>query len=242
MALLLSSAFLLGLLGSLHCVGMCGPLVLAMPGGLERGARSWLGRGVYHLGRALTYGVLGLLLGTFGQGLRGAGWQQGLSILAGGVVLALAWPHRRATATAEPGTGLRILVRLRRAWAGLLNRPGWAARFALGALNGLLPCGLTYAALAAAALAGTPFTGFLFMVVFGLATTPALLAVAGVPALLRPAWRAPLARVAPAASLLLGSLFVLRGFGLGIPYLSPSPEALSRGACCAAAHPEETPP
>lgn len=236
------AALSLGFLGSLHCVGMCGPLVLAMPAGQGGAARRWTRRAVYHAGRSLTYGLLGAVMGGIGQAVNFAGWQSGLSILAGLVVLFFAWPRRPVSGDAAPGPWGRAVSRAKAAWGHLLSRPGWGALIGLGALNGLLPCGLTYAALAAAALTGTPASGFAFMLAFGLATMPALLAVSAVPALLRPSWRAPLRRLVPAASLAVAMLFVLRGLGLGIPYLSPDLSGGEGGCCCHAAENGETGP
>ena len=232
---MLTAAFLLGFLGCLHCVGMCGPLVLVMPNGQGGAGERWLRRVVYHLGRSLVYGVLGAVFGAIGQAISLAGWQSGLSVVAGVTVLFLAWPRARVDGGGELSAFQRGVHRARRAWQALLARPGFLPLFGLGALNGLLPCGLTFTALAAAALTGGPLAGFAFMVVFGLATMPALLAVTAVPALMRPSWRAPLRRLAPAASVAMAFLFVLRGLGLGIPYLSPDLSPGAKSCCCSAA-------
>lgn len=83
------TAFLTGLLGSLHCAGMCGPICLALPMGEESGSRWWRAL-QYHSGRILTYVLLGTFFGWVGAGFRLAGMQSTLSVAAGVVLLAVA--------------------------------------------------------------------------------------------------------------------------------------------------------
>jgi sulfite exporter TauE/SafE len=224
------AALTLGFLGSLHCVGMCGPLVLAMPAGPGGPTQRWARRVVYHLGRSLTYGLMGAAMGGLGLAASLAGLQGWLSILAGLVVLFFAWPRRITADGATMSSAGRFMHALRRRWQALLATPGWWSMLGLGALNGLLPCGLVYAALAGSAMAGSVVGGFWFMLAFGLATLPALLAVSAAPALLRPSWRAPLRRLAPVASCALAVLLICRGFGFSpcCPPLGDSPDA----GCC----------
>ena len=103
-----------------------------------------------------------------------------------------------------------------------------------GLLNGLLPCGLVYAALAGAAATGGPLGGALFMAAFGLGTIPAMLAVSLAGRLITAPWRARFQRAVPVAMAVLAVLFIVRGLSLGIPYLSPdlSPEAVAGGRSC----------
>jgi sulfite exporter TauE/SafE len=177
MAILLP-ALLLGLAGSLHCVGMCGPLLLALP--LDAaGKRHVLSQMlVYHSGRLLTYAGLGIFFGLLGQGLAVAGLQKILSISAGVFMLGMAFMAWRfeQLVTALPG----FAAFTQRVKSGIGNRmrhnPG-GSTFFIGLLNGLLPCGMVYAALAGAiATTGGP-EGGLFMLVFGLGTLPLLLLV-----------------------------------------------------------------
>jgi sulfite exporter TauE/SafE len=210
---MIAAALTLGFLGSLHCVGMCGPLVLAMPAGSGGASRRWARRAVYHLGRSLTYGLMGAALGGLGLAASLAGMQGALSIFAGLLVLFFAWPRRVTGSGSGMSAPGRWMHALRGRWQSLLAKPGWWSMFSLGALNGLLPCGLVYAALAGSAMVSTVGGGFFFMVAFGLATMPALLAVSAAPVLLRPSWRAPLRRLAPVASCALAVLLICRGFG-----------------------------
>jgi sulfite exporter TauE/SafE len=183
----LGALFLLGLLGSGHCVGMCGPLVLAFParaGGF--GAHL-----AYNLGRILTYVLLGTLLGSLGVGLARYGaagsllWtvriQLGMSLLAAlflglfGLSKLGFLKESELLSLANPGRipGFRGLQR--RLVSGARGAP--LALFALGLLLGLLPCGLSFAAFARALGAGGPLSGGLMALAFGLGTLPSLFIV-----------------------------------------------------------------
>lgn len=175
---ILITALLLGLAGSLHCVGMCGPLLLALPldaAGKRQVLRQML---VYHSGRILTYAVLGMLFGLLGKGLAVAGMQKVLSIGAGVFMLGMAfmaWRFERLI-TALPGFGA-FTQEVKSRIGKLMRQNPNGSTFSIGLLNGLLPCGMVYAALAGAiATTGVP-EGGLFMVAFGLGTLPLLLVV-----------------------------------------------------------------
>ena len=227
-------AFLLGLAGSLHCVGMCGPLALALP----RPPRHLLaGRLLYNLGRTLTYAGMGLLFGGLGQTLLMAGWQRGLSIATGLLILAYllsGWLGRGRWSLES--AALRLLAPVQRALGRLLQRTSPGGLLTIGLLNGLLPCGLVYVALAGAAATGTPAGGALFMAVFGLGTSPMMLAIALAGPALYGRLRGRFQAVIPVALGLMAVALILRGLELGIPYLSPDLTAQVEDgappACC----------
>jgi sulfite exporter TauE/SafE len=213
----LSSAILLGLLGGFHCLGMCGPLALAIPG--EHPFRAF----VYHTGRLITYGVLGLFSGLLGDLLRIAGFQQWVSILSGLIILGLVWiPTRHFSFVSEPF--YRFLSRLSN------GRNLWMM-WVSGLANGLLPCGLVYVAMAGALSAPNALSSMMYMVVFGLGTLPLLLALAFAGKMLPVSSRALFRRMIPYAASLVACLLIVRGMNLGIPYLSPK---IDRGQaeCC----------
>jgi uncharacterized protein len=175
---ILFPALLLGLAGSLHCVGMCGPLLLALPldaAGKWNVVRQML---VYHSGRILTYAALGLLFGLLGKGLAVAGLQKILSISAGVFMLGMAfmaWRFEKLV-TALPGFG-SFTQKVKSGIGNLMRNNSGGSTFFIGLLNGLLPCGMVYAAFAGAiATTGGP-DGGLFMMMFGLGTLPLLLLV-----------------------------------------------------------------
>lgn len=180
------SIFLLGFFGSGHCIGMCGPLVVAFPG------RSRLLRAhvIYHLGRIAVYAGIGGALSGAGLLLAAVTAddpvhrmqvlgriQVLLSLAAGGglMVMALAQlgllrpPERFTVARPDGLPGIGRLITAARRW------PPSAGMLCLGAANGLLPCGLSYAAFMRAAAADGVLEGMAMCTVFGLGTLPGLL-------------------------------------------------------------------
>lgn len=167
------TALILGLAGSLHCIGMCGPIALALP--LESSEKWQLAMrlAIYHTGRIFTYGILGLFFGLAGKGLAVAGLQQSLSIAAGVFMLLMAffaWRFEQLLLV-FPGFG-SLSQWVKRRMGVLINQNSRGAMLSLGALNGLLPCGMVYAALAGAISTGGLWQGGAFMVLFGLGTVP----------------------------------------------------------------------
>ncbi len=227
-------ALMLGLAGSLHCVGMCGPIALALP---RPPAHLLLGRLLYNLGRTLTYAAMGVVFGLLGKTLVMAGWQRGLSIAAGVLILVylLSTWLGRGRWTLE-SAALRYIAPVQRALGRLLQRTSPGGLFTIGLLNGLLPCGLVYVALAGAAATGSALDGALFMAVFGLGTTPMMLAIALAGPSLYGRLRGRFQVVIPVALGIMAVLFILRGMELGIRYISPNltaqVEQNARPACC----------
>ncbi|HOB32801.1 MAG TPA: sulfite exporter TauE/SafE family protein [Verrucomicrobiota bacterium] len=219
------TAFLLGLVGSLHCAGMCGPLALALPSPGSGGAHV-LGRVAYNLGRVATYGLIGVVFGLFGRALLLAGLQRWLSI-ALGVALLGGLLTSRHLAWWRPVTS--IVQRLKSAMSALLRRRSLSSLALLGLLNGLLPCGLVYVAAAAAATTGGPGAAAVYMTAFGAGTIPLMLGIGLSGKVIPPAVRLKLARAMPATVFVLGVLLIVRGLSLGIPYLSPD---LTAASCC----------
>ncbi|RAK67003.1 sulfite exporter TauE/SafE family protein [Hymenobacter edaphi] len=220
---MLWAGFLFGLLGSFHCVGMCGAIALALP---DAGPRRWsfvVGRALYNLGRVTTYTALGAGAGLLGQSLRLAGVQQGLSVASGVLILLLVAVPERHTGRAAAGLGLdRLLARLKQALAYWFQQSSFRALYLSGVLNGLLPCGLVYLALAGALSAPGGLGGAAaYMALFGLGTLPLMLALSLTGQLVPLHWRARLRQAVPVAATVLAVLFIVRGLGLGIPYLSP---------------------
>ncbi len=216
----LALAFFMGLFGSLHCVAMCGPLVLAMPAAHTTWWSRLANTAGYHLGRVLVYGVFGLLVGLIGHSIGGQGWQRGLTLVTGALLVG-AGVSMVVGKRAQSGSRWqqRALVSLTR-WIGYwLYRPG--GNLVVGALNGLLPCGMVYMALAAALSAESVAGAGLFMVLFGLGTWPALFAVSIAGQAAKKSLRINLATWLPIICVVMGCWFLLRGANLDIPYLSP---------------------
>jgi len=213
------TAFILGLIGSLHCAGMCGPLALALPGASDDTAGFVFGRAAYNLGRITTYCALGLIFGLFGKTLLLAGIQRWVSI-ALGIALIVGLFSSRKLALWKPITLLVNLLKSR--MSALLRQRSLVSVGLLGLLNGLLPCGLVYVAAAGATATGNVFSGALYMAAFGAGTLPMMLAISLGGKLIPLSLRLKLRAAIPVSVFLLGSLLILRGMSLGIPYVSPN--------------------
>jgi sulfite exporter TauE/SafE len=219
---LLVPAFLMGAAGSLHCIGMCGPLALALPASRGGFGNRLAGLLLYNGGRALTYAAYGAVFGALGARIGWFGWQQRFSVGLGLVLLLFLMLPAWFPAGFHRQPFPRAMARLRVHLGRHLLDPRPAARLVTGLLNGLLPCGLVYMALAGAALAGSAGHGAAFMAAFGLGTLPAMAVLMLTGGFLRPALRKQLSGAYPALMALMACLLILRGLDLGIPYLSPA--------------------
>lgn len=212
------TAFVMGLFGSLHCLGMCGPLVMALPH--SSGYRAL----IYHSARILAYGFMGLLIGLFGKGLNLAGFQQGISIFSGILIVLFGLGLLRKKTAWPP-----FFMKLYQRWMQSTDAGSTAL---LGLLNGFLPCGMVYVAMAGALAEQQALEGALFMVVFGAGTLPMMLGISWSKNLWSRELRHKLNKVVPVFTILIGILFILRGMNLGIPFISPKIEAQEVKECC----------
>ena len=229
----LFEAFLIGLAGSLHCAGMCGPIAIALPVKQSSWGARIAGTLVYNSGRILTYAVLGFILGLAGMGLFLWGVQRWVSILAG--LFMVVWALGTFFAFSGNGSGLfrNGIPGLKKVFGERFNRQSYGSVLVIGLLNGILPCGLVYIALAGAVLSTSPLGGALYMLVFGLGTVPVLTAVTLGGAMIGGRFRETARKAVPYFVLLIGILFILRGLNLGIPYISPKMESPREvPACC----------
>ncbi len=214
----LNLAFIIGIFGSLHCIGMCAPLAFSLPAQQNRFVFI-LEKFSYNIGRAISYALLGLLIGLIGKQLWIAGIQQSLSILSGVLILFAAafrlFPSVNFTRKWKsnlPGSVNSLIIK------AIHHKSG---HFMIGVLNGFLPCGLVYVALATAVNTASAFQSALFMFFFGLGTLPLMLfAILGF-GFVKPSIRSSINRIIPLFMIILGAWFVLRGLNLDIPFLSP---------------------
>ncbi|WP_460023957.1 sulfite exporter TauE/SafE family protein [Marinifilum fragile] len=222
------SALTLGLLGSFHCVGMCGPIALAIPLKTD----SWLARifgGVlYNLGRAITYAIMGAVFGLLGRGLVMSGFQQWVSIIMGAImILSVITPSiYKNRFNADKGV-FSFVGKLKMSLGKLFAQRSYGSLLMIGLLNGLLPCGLVYFAIAGAIATGSSVSGSLFMFIFGLGTLPMLLAISLIGNMITLELRKKITKLIPYAIVFIGVLFILRGLSLGIPYLSPPEKVMT---------------
>jgi len=216
------AGFLFGLLGSFHCVGMCGPIAMALPLGGSSGWAYYAGRLLYNGGRLTTYTLLGALAGAFGESLQMAGLQQIVSVVSGILILLLLVVPAALKGKAASATGTDRLVAWVRQQLGYFFRQNtMGALFMVGLLNGLLPCGFVYIALAGAISAPGIEGAMLYMFLFGLGTFPLMYLVSLSGKLISLKLRSAFNRTVPYVGMALALLFIVRGLGLGIPYLSP---------------------
>ncbi|MBX3731381.1 MAG: sulfite exporter TauE/SafE family protein [Verrucomicrobiae bacterium] len=227
---MLWTAFALGLAGSLHCAGMCGPLALALPSTGSGRIGFTTGRLCYQGGRVITYALMGLLFGLLGQSLALTGIQRWISV-TGGVLMLVG-----LALSSRPFFGVAItwgVQGLKSVFQQVLIQRSAVSMGILGLLNGLLPCGLVYAACAGAAATGNVLHGVAYMALFGAGTIPVMLGIGLSGHAIPMALRLRLTRLVPATVATVGVLLVLRGLALGIPYVSPGPSpAAAAAASC----------
>ena len=216
------TAFLVGIFGSLHCIGMCGPIALALPFQGQSRTSYFTGRILYNSGRIITYSLIGAIIGLAGQGLSLAGAQRFLSIGSGILlILIVLLPAAITDKISILKPAYRFTGFLKSKFGVLFSKASFVSTFLIGILNGFLPCGLVYVALAGALAGGSYMNGMIYMGVFGLGTFPVMFAVSYFGKFIGAGLRQNFNRVIPVFIVTLGILFILRGMNLGIPYISP---------------------
>ena len=218
------SAILLGLMGSLHCVGMCGPIAFMLPVDRANNLKKFFQIFIYHFGRLLAYGIIGLVFGVLGKGLYVFGMQQKLSIGIGILmILVVLIPYKTFNRYNFSKPVYKIISKIKTRLGQELKKKTPDTFLTIGFLNGFLPCGLVYMALFGAIAMGSPSKGGLYMVLFGLGTIPLMTTAIYFSGFLKGSVRQKVQRLIPVFVVIVGILFILRGMGLGIPYVSPKP-------------------
>ena len=218
---IIGPAFVMGLAGSLHCIGMCGPLALSLPVSHDSNFSRISGGLIYNSGRILSYTSMGLIFGSFGNLIIAAKWQSSLSIGLGIMILLyLLFPKKyfhfsTATAVAKP------FMLLRRQLGKLFQSKKLGSSLFIGILNGFLPCGLVYLALTSSIISASPVNGGMFMLFFGLGTFPMMYATVLMGNYLNQSLRQKIHKAVPALLFIMAVLLILRGMNLGIPFISP---------------------
>ncbi|HLK29649.1 MAG TPA: sulfite exporter TauE/SafE family protein [Puia sp.] len=228
------TAFVMGLIGSFHCIGMCGPLALSLPINSNYFWPKFSGALIYNIGRIITYSFFGLVFGSVGKTVALFGFQQWLSIILGILIIAFIILPKRITAFDGNKFLLTRLSKLREKLGKLLFQKNHSSLFSIGLLNGLLPCGLVYMAVAGATAAGDVFKSIFFMAFFGLGTLPMMWSVAFFGNFVNINIRQKIRKAYPYMMLMMACLLIIRGMGLGIPYLSPKVNAEKKTIynCC----------
>lgn len=216
------SALAIGFFGSAHCIGMCGPIAIALPYPKSNVFHFIVGRIIYNLGRVVTYSFIGAIFGLLGSRLVIAGFQQAVTIVVGVVIILIViTPMKYKLKLYQHKYVQKISSPIKTGIAELFKQGTIPAMFLIGLLNGLLPCGLVYVAIAGAISSGDAISGMIFMILFGLGTIPAMFAATIFGKFININIRNKINQAIPTLAVVLAILFILRGLALGIPYISP---------------------
>lgn len=220
---MLYSAFIFGLLSSLHCIGMCGPIAMMLPVDHKNETKKATQIITYHLGRLTAYATIGLIFGLLGRGFFLAGLQQKISIFIGlAMILVVLIPEKVFSKYNFSKPVYKVISKIKSSLGNQFKNKSYKSLFTIGLLNGFLPCGMVYVALFGAIAMQSASLGVLYMVLFGLGTLPLMTFVVYINSLIRLPFRNKIQKVIPYVAVIIGVLFILRGLGLGIPYISPS--------------------
>jgi sulfite exporter TauE/SafE len=212
------TAFVMGLVGSLHCVGMCGPIALSLP---YQGRQKWIAAVnvlLYNFGRIATYALLGIIIGLFGRGFFLAGFQSYISIGLGVLLLLIAFFSVNVEGQLLKIPGFQKLNSWVQGQLGrLLRQKGSGKLFIIGSLNGLLPCGLVYMGIVGAVTTGEIVHSALYMASFGLGTLPLMMATALAGQFIKLEWRVRMRKLIPVFLVAFALLFISRGMNFDVP-------------------------
>jgi len=223
----------LGIISSMHCVGMCGPLSLALPTQYLASQKRMLAILLYQVGRVITYSALGFIFGLLGRRIYLAGFQQWFSIGMGMLILFLVAHHWIFRKRLQPQFLNSFYITVQRMMIRILNSKGMAPYLFFGIANGFLPCGMVYMALAGALVTTDIYQSVLFMAAFGLGTLPAMIAVSFLKQFIGTQTRSSFRRAVPILISVMAVILILRGMNLGIPFVSPSlPSATATPVTC----------
>lgn len=216
------TAIAMGLVANLHCLGMCGPIALAVPVRNNSSSGRWKSVLIYNSGRIAMYALLGAIMGFFGEGIHLIGMQQLASVTFGIMIIIIGLvPVASKWVFKANGNLFSSIAGLKSTFGNLLRKRSYGAIFGIGVLNGILPCGMVYLALVGAVASGAVIHGALFMSLFGVGTLPVMLTLPVFGSLLSPSVRGKFRKILPVVTLCFGLLLIARGSNLGIPYVSP---------------------
>jgi sulfite exporter TauE/SafE len=224
---MLYTALLFGLISSFHCIGMCGPIALMLP--LDRNNQIKMVSQLitYHFGRLFAYASIGFIFGMLGKGFLLAGFQQKTSIIFGIVIILIVAIPEKVLANFNFSKPIsKVISNVKSALGSQFKNKSYQSLFTIGLLNGFLPCGMVYVALFGAVAMQSPTLGILYMILFGLGTIPLMSSVVYLKNAITISIKNKIQKAIPYVAVFIGILFILRGLGLGIPYISPSNTSL----------------
>ena len=225
---IIGPAFIMGLAGSLHCIGMCGPLALSLPVSHDNNLSRISGGLIYNSGRILSYTSMGLIVGSLGKLIIATRWQSNLSIALGLIILLYLLFSKKYFLRKSPfghfSTAIALgkpFMLLRQQLGKLFQSKNPSSLLFIGVLNGFLPCGLIYLALTSSIITANPVNGGMFMLFFGLGTFPMMFAAVLMGNYLNQSLRQKIHEAVPVLLFFMAVLLILRGMNLGIPFISP---------------------
>lgn len=228
--------FIIGLSSAFHCLGMCGPIAMAVPVNRSSNFSILSGALQYNFGRIAAYSILGFVIGSIGLSFSLLQWLQWLSIAAGLLMIFLAW-HKLFSSGRSKLEG-KLTQQISRGIGRVIHSHNPFKLIGLGALNGLLPCGMVFIGLTNALIQGSPGAGALAMAFFGLGTLPVMLSVVFFTSKLSGHRRFQFSKVVPYIMTVVGLLVILRGLNLGIPYISPEINVIEAAGTAQKSHVE----
>jgi sulfite exporter TauE/SafE len=224
---MLYTAILFGLISSFHCIGMCGPIAMMIPVDRNNETKKITQLLIYHIGRLTAYASLGLAFGILGKGFFLAGMQQQLSITVGVLIIIVAVVPEKTLASYNFSKPIyKIISKVKSSLGKQFKNRSYKSFFTIGLLNGYLPCGMVYVALFGALAMPTIEYSVLYMLLFGLGTVPMMSMVVLITNLVSIPIRNIMQKAIPILAVCIGVLFIIRGLGLNIPYVSPSTMSL----------------
>ena len=220
---MLYTAFIFGLISSFHCIGMCGPIAMMLPVDRDNPVKKTTQILVYHIGRLTAYATIGLIFGLVGRGLYLAGFQQKMSIFIGIAMIAIVLiPEKFFSKYNLSKPVFKFVSKIKTSLGSQFKNKSYKSLFIIGILNGFLPCGMVYVALFGAIAMQNEIFGVIYMILFGFGTVPVMSSIVYFNSFLTITMRNKIQKIIPFVAVIIGILFIFRGLGLGIPYISPS--------------------
>jgi sulfite exporter TauE/SafE len=202
---------------------MCGPIAMMLPVDRNNQAKKVSQIITYHLGRLFAYSTIGFIFGMLGKGFLLAGMQQKMSIFIGiAMILIILIPEKVVANYNFSKPIFKVISKIKTTLGSQFKNKSYKSLFTIGLLNGFLPCGMVYVALFGAIAMQSPTLGILYMALFGLGTVPMMSSIVYLNSFLSIPVRNKIQKAIPYVAVFIGIVFILRGLGLGIPYISPS--------------------
>lgn len=217
----ITAGIILGAFSSMHCIGMCGPLALALPVQHLAVWQQRMAAFMYNAGRIVTYSILGLLFGMAGRTIYMAGFQQWLSVISGIVIMVFIIQYYFLQKAWQPQWAKALQVFVQNNMIRLLHTERKGSFLFLGMINALLPCGMVYVALASAVNFNELQLSTAFMAAFGAGTLPLMMLLSIAGNAITFSARKKINKAVPYLMTVMAFILILRGLNLGIPFISP---------------------